>query len=62
MSDEDKFESFNVNLVVFNPKDHLDTYQPGSRRLTPAFPETSLKKQEAYIERMILRDKELGWT
>lgn len=51
--------AFSASITPFNVSTYTDKVQSGGR-WAPAFPETSLERQEAYIERMIARDKELN--
>lgn len=51
--------AFSESITQINKVAYADKRQKGGR-WAPAFPETSLEKQEAYIERMLARDKELN--
>jgi len=49
--------AFSVSVTSFNKVAYVDMRQKGGR-WAPAFPETSLKRQEEYVIRMIRKDKQ----
>lgn len=51
--------AFSESVSLLDVVSYTDKRQKGGR-WAPAFPETSLERQKAYIERMIVRDKELN--